>query len=282
MTHQQINSSKRSIKLVAGFFSIGLLAASAVAQAGENALKEVAIDHTHQSMNNNYGPARNTGIKAVLSDIGSLNHLHLRLDDKNWRIKGTEFHGTSMAAAAYYTLGNSWMGISQLQLGNSSLFSKSTVAQALIYKFGDQGQGRFSVELIHNRFDNSEQLTSFKLGPTYYWGGSNPGYVSYHYSKGSKEGNENYILDGQVHLTYKLKIGLYHLNGKGAYNVLVPNATALAAQVESNQTDLRLIYDLPNNWTIQLTKGQTTINDKKNGSNVFRSHDTRIGLTKHW
>jgi hypothetical protein len=63
---------------------------------------------------------------------------------------------------------------------------------------------------------------------------------------------------------------------------LLPNASPLAAQVKSQETELRVSYDFTPEWTLQLKRGQTVVDDALNGGNVLRSQNTSIALTKRW
>jgi hypothetical protein len=248
----------------------------------EARLQELGAEYRAQSINNDLGPASTANIRAQWADLGPLSNFSLNTEDKKWRMKGVDYHGTSASAAAYYPLSSAFIGVTQLQAGGSALFPKSTLVQGLLYKAGDQGQWLWGAEIGQARFNDGSQLNTLKVGPTYYWAGANPGFVTYRYAEGSKVNNYGHTLDAQVNLTYQLKVGLSHMQGQGAYSVLVPNGNPVAALVKSQQTELRAIYDLSRDWSVQLKRGQTVVDDALNDVNVLRSQDTNIGLIKRF
>lgn len=263
------------------YLSITLVAL--IAYLGVDAkASEFALDVTNQKINNDMGPARTVGAQLKFDEEGPLTTLLLRLEDKQWRMKGVDYQGSSASAAAYYDIRGPLLGVSQVQFGSSALFPRWTVVQGLLYKAGDQGQWLWGAELGQTQFSDDSRLTTTKVGPTYYWAGAHPGYATYRYAEGSKSGNSGHTLDAQISLTFKLKAGVNHTQGQGAYSVLLPNASPLAAQVKSQETELRVSYDFTPEWTLQLKRGQTVVDDALNGGNVLRSQNTSIALSKRW
>ena len=92
-------------------------------------------------MNNGMGDTRALGLQTKFSQVGPVDTLFFRLEEKSWNnLKGSDYQGYSGNLAAYYGLGKALVGTTQIQLGSSDLYARSTLVQGVLYKLGDRWQ----------------------------------------------------------------------------------------------------------------------------------------------
>ncbi len=233
-------------------------------------------------MSNGMGPATTSIGQLKLKELGPLSTVQLRAEDKHRRLKGVHTRGQSASAAVTYDMWPDLTGISKMQLGRSSHYTRSTVSQGLMVRAGFRQEWVLAGEIGRIEFQDFSRMTLARFGPTWRWSGIQPGQVSYRYSRGRSTAHSGHLFDVQINLNESLKVGVLHQRGRGAYDLLTPGHTPIDAHVRHHLTEVRVVRDLSTGLAIHLKAGESYVEDLETRSRDHRSTDWGVGLSVRW
>jgi hypothetical protein len=229
--------------------------------------------YRHQSMNNNMGPSDTFGARVAIGSLGPLDTLLIGAEQRSWKMLGVKTTGSSFDATGFYKLGSMINASTQVQLGSSALYPKSTIYQELGFKTNDAGSVIVGVGAGHINFNNGSSSNVFKVGPTVYLSAPLPMFFSYRYSHYTNDGY-NHSLSGRVDLSTETNLGFAYQSGAGKYFV----NTIFPASVKGDSIEINLQQAITKTIAATVKIGQTNVDNKLTGGNVYRSNDLTFGL----
>lgn len=201
---------------------------------------------------------------------------------KKWDIKDSPLDdsGVSGHLVGYYNFGKDerLFGVTQLQLGSSNLFPKSTLYQEISYRAGEKKNILLGAGFGYQNYYDDDSDTFYKIGPVYYF---DSGAVGYKFGKYNESGSKLNSLFGNYKINDKWDIDAVYNFGEGYWDY--QNSIAVAsANVKSSDFDIKLSYHINPNVIIHGNFGETKIKDKDTNKTSLSSDNAGIGVMYNW
>ena len=233
----------------------------------------------HQNLSDSYSDTDAVGVRLQIPDVGPVSSFVVGLESKRWKGIEPDSSGTSVDAAAYYNLGASWWGATQVQLGSSALYPRSTLYQEFNYRAGPSGNLALGVGGGYQDFWNSGSTGFVTLGPIYYFSGGN---IGYKYTDYSAAGNWMQALTGEAQLSSALSVSGALRGGVGAYTATVINGLPTRADVQTREWELGLRYHPDGRFEWMVKVGGSQVDDRPTGQRMYRTQDVTLGVKASW
>lgn len=233
----------------------------------------------HQDATDGYSSAVAAGARIEIPAVGPLDNLVAGLESRHWKNVGPDPTGVSVYVAGYYSIGASWWGASQVQLGSSALYPRATLYQEFNYRAGSQGNLALGAGLGHQDFRGSGGVGYVTLGPVFYFPG---GHVGYKYTDYAAAGNHLHVLTGETEVIPALSLNAAWRSGTGAWAVTPTTGLVTQADVSSREWELGLRYRLNRNFEWITKFGAAQVDERLTGHRMYRTRDLTLGFRASW